>query len=125
VTSTSEENQNTELDLSDYLELFLEEAEMFLATLRHSLIRLTENPEDDRSLREAHRAAHTLAGMASTMRYEDLAALAKTLERRLESELVPPPDQIKVLLAGCDEFERGLQQLGAGNDGCDAKDSQR
>lgn len=105
------QDSSAEIGLSAYKGLFLEEAATFLTTLRESLTRLVRDPEDGSARDEAHRAAHTLKGMASTMRYESLAAIAT----RLESTFAPGShltrDQIDLLLAGCDEFEAGLERL--------------
>ncbi len=105
------QDSSADISLSAYKGLFLEEAATFLTTLRESLARLVRDPDDGKALEEAHRAAHTLKGMASTMRYEGLAALAKRLESLFLSQSLLTRDQIDVLLAGCDEFEAGLERL--------------
>jgi two-component system chemotaxis sensor kinase CheA len=105
------EDQGTRLDLSVYMDLFLDEASTFLAMLRKNLSGLIEDPADPEALSEAHRAAHTLKGMSSTMRYEELAALAESLEGLLQSEAPLPPADIAVLQAGYNEFEVVLERL--------------
>ena len=111
MTSQTEADQAKGLDLSAYTELFLEEARKFLTILRQSLSWLTDHPDDRTARHEAHRAAHTLKGMASTMRYEALAVLAKGLETPFLSDSPLAPDEINVLRAGCEEFEHGLERL--------------
>jgi two-component system chemotaxis sensor kinase CheA len=111
MTPTAEEIPNGDIDLSAYTQLFLEQASSFLNLLRASLSQLQHNPLDDRALREARRATHTLKGMASTMRYDTLAQLAADMERPFLSELPPSSDQIRVVLTSCEEFDAGLQQL--------------
>jgi len=102
---------SADIGLAAYKGLFLEEAATFLTALRENLTRLVGDPDDGRALEEAHRAAHTLKGMASTMRYEGLAALAQRLESPFLPQLPLTREQIDCLLAGCDEFEAGLEQL--------------
>lgn len=111
MTSQEGQNQGIEIDLSVYRELFLEESQQHLGALREYLARLADDATDSTALREARRSAHTLKGMAYTMRYEDLGVLGKKLESQLESHSVLSPDQIKVLFMGCDELEMGLQRL--------------
>lgn len=110
----TEKKQSTEIDLTAYRALFVEESAKYLSALRKNLTRLTDNPADAESAREAHRAAHTLRGMASTMNYMDLAILGKRLESRFDSDELLTSDQINLLLAGCDEFEVGLGRLDSG-----------
>jgi two-component system chemotaxis sensor kinase CheA len=117
MTSQTEEHQEADLDLSAYKPLFLEQASAYLTTLRRSLIQLRDDPANRRSLREAHRATHTLKGMASTMHYESLAALARRLESPFLSELPLTADQISTLLVGCDEFGKDLERLDKEDDG--------
>jgi two-component system chemotaxis sensor kinase CheA len=111
MASQTDPNPGQELDLSAYKALYLEQAATFLANLRKSLNQLKDNPSDKRTLREARRAAHTLKGMSSTMRYETLAALAAELELPFQQESTLTLEQIKVLLAGCDKFEVNLHHL--------------
>jgi chemotaxis protein histidine kinase CheA len=105
------------IDLSAYKALFLDQAWLHLSNLRQNLARLQDDPADEEAQQEAHRAAHTLKGMAATMRYETLAALANNLEHPFVSGAPLALDQIGTLLAGCDEFERGLERLHAQDNG--------
>lgn len=114
--SPTRDNPSASIDLSEYKGLFLEQAELFLVTLRQSLVQLENDPMDEESFREGRRAAHTLKGMAATMHYEDLASLGKRLESEFLHESPLTPQQIKDLLAGCDEFGLGLERLNAGDE---------
>jgi two-component system chemotaxis sensor kinase CheA len=109
--------KRADIDLSVYKGLFLDQAWQHLSNLRQNLARLRDDPSDKEAQYEAHRAAHTLKGMAATMRYETLATLAQNLERPFISGSPLARDQMDTLLIGCDEFERGLEQLGAADDG--------
>ena len=110
MTSGKIADQDPGLDLSAYRELYLDEARKFLTIFRQSLTRLTDHPDDRTAWQEARRAAHTLKGMSSTMHYEALVALAKGLEAPFLSDSPLATDEINSLLAGCEEFEHGLEQ---------------
>jgi len=71
------------MELSVYRELFLEESHRRLAELETALAQLRGGEEDRGVWRAAHRAAHTLKGMAATMQYQDLATLAEEMEALL------------------------------------------
>jgi chemotaxis protein histidine kinase CheA len=109
MTDANTEDHNAELDLGKYRQLFLDEAYGFLALLRRNLTHLLDAPGDKRAKSEARRAAHTLKGMAATMHYEELSALAKSMETQLQQEGHLEPGQIEDLLAGCDQYEVGLE----------------
>lgn len=108
------EDHNVDLDLSNYRQLFLDEAHSFLAILRRNLSQLLEVPDDRQAQREARRAAHTLKGMAATMRYEELAALGKRMEVQLQEDERLAPSQIEELFVDCSQYDNGLKQLAGG-----------
>jgi two-component system chemotaxis sensor kinase CheA len=110
MTDANAEDHYPELDLGKYHQLFLDEACGFLALLRRSLAQLLDAPGDKRAKSEARRAAHTLKGMAATMHYEELSALAKSMENQLQQEGHLEPGQIEHLLARCDQYEEGMEQ---------------
>lgn len=111
----AQESPGSDLNLSVYVALYLEQAWTRLATLRQSLTRLQDDPSDQTALQEAYIAAHTLKGMSSTMQYDTLAALAQAIEDPLSQshkQRVPlAGEQLITLLTGCDEFEAGLDRL--------------
>jgi two-component system chemotaxis sensor kinase CheA len=115
--SQSEDNDQALFDLSVYQALYLTEARKCLVALQQSLAQLDENSNDRTALQDAHRAAHTLKGMSATMRYEVMVAVAETLEEPLRqadrNEQTLAPEQIKALLAQCEDFETGLDRLDA------------
>lgn len=120
MTPQIEEMPLPEFDLSAYKALYLREARSTLTTLQQFLARLRDKPQDFKALQQANRAAHTLKGMSATMRYEALAALARTMEELLfQADQTGQPlnqDQINALLAGCAEFEAGLSRLAASDE---------
>jgi len=68
------------MDMTQYLDVFLEECKEHLGNLNQQLLVLEKNPGDLVALNEIFRAAHTLKGMSSTMGYEDLADLTHHME---------------------------------------------
>ena len=68
------------MDMSQYLNVFLEESKEHIRSLNESLLGLEKNPYDSAGLNEIFRAAHTLKGMSSTMGFNDLADLTHHME---------------------------------------------
>ncbi|MGI5880161.1 MAG: chemotaxis protein CheW [Syntrophomonadaceae bacterium] len=68
------------MDMSQYLDIFLEESKEHLGNLNQKLLDLEKNSRDIAALNEIFRAAHTLKGMSSTMGFEDLADLTHHME---------------------------------------------
>ncbi|MGE5422434.1 MAG: chemotaxis protein CheW [Ignavibacteriales bacterium] len=68
------------MDMSQYLDVFLEESKEHLSNLNAKLLELEKKPNDLASLNEIFRAAHTLKGMSSTMGFEDMADLTHHME---------------------------------------------
>ena len=52
------------MDVSQYLDMFLDETKEHIQNLSDQIMRLEENPEDADTINEIFRAAHTLKGMA-------------------------------------------------------------
>lgn len=71
------------MDMSQYLDVFLEESKEHLRSLNERLLDLEKNPNDSAGLNEIFRAAHTLKGMSSTMGFNDLADLTHHMENLL------------------------------------------
>lgn len=71
------------MDVSQYLDLFLEESMEHLQTLNTGLLNLEKNPERLDLLDEIFRAAHTLKGMSATMGYESITKLTHKMENLL------------------------------------------
>ena len=72
------------IDMSQYKELFVEEAQEHLQGLNQALLQLEKEPSDVEPLNEIFRLAHTIKGMAATMGYDDIALLAHSMEDLLD-----------------------------------------
>ena len=72
------------MELSQYLDIFLEESKEHLETINNQLVELERNPQNIEIVNEIFRSAHTLKGMSATMGYEDLASLTHQMENVLD-----------------------------------------
>ncbi len=68
------------MDVSQYLELFLDETSENLQNLNTQILALEQEPEDEKTINEIFRAAHTLKGMAGTMGYTRMQDLTHDME---------------------------------------------
>ncbi len=73
-----------EMDVSQYKELFITEAQEHLDSLNKFLLQLESDPENIDIVTEIFRSAHTLKGMSATMGYDQLTELAHEMENLLE-----------------------------------------
>lgn len=71
------------MDMSQYLDVFLEESKEHLESLNQRLLDLEKDSSNINALNEIFRAAHTLKGMSSTMGFDDLADLTHHMENVL------------------------------------------
>ena len=68
------------MDVSQYLEIFLDESNEHLQTLSDELMVLEKEPENKDTINEIFRAAHSLKGMAGTMGYKRMQNLTHNME---------------------------------------------
>ncbi|SHF52042.1 chemotaxis protein CheA [Ornithinibacillus halophilus] len=68
------------MEMSQYLDVFIDESTEHLEVLYNQVLELEKNPKDKSIIEEIFRAAHTLKGMSATMGFEDLANLTHQLE---------------------------------------------
>ncbi|QGT99188.1 Signal transduction histidine kinase CheA [Candidatus Syntrophocurvum alkaliphilum] len=71
------------MDMSKYLDVFLEESQEHLQVLNEKLLELEKTKENPSAIDAVFRSAHTLKGMSSTMGFEDLADLTHHMENVL------------------------------------------
>ena len=71
------------MDMSQYLDVFLEESKEHLGSLNQCLLELEKDSGNIDALNEIFRAAHTLKGMSSTMGFDDVADLTHHMENVL------------------------------------------
>lgn len=68
------------MDVSQYLDIFLDESKEHLQNLNTSVLNLEQDPENPETISEIFRAAHTLKGMAGTMGYKRMQTLTHDME---------------------------------------------
>jgi len=73
------------MDMSQYLEIFIEETKEHLQGLNQSLLALEKNPGEIPVLNEIFRVAHTLKGMSGTMGFNRMARLTHDMEDVLQA----------------------------------------
>ena len=68
------------MDVSQYLEIFIDESNEHLQNLNDQLMILEKEPENNDTINEIFRAAHSLKGMAGTMGYKRMQNLTHDME---------------------------------------------
>lgn len=109
------------MSLSEERALFLSESHEYLEMLNRGLLQL-EKGTDAEVVADLFRAAHSLKGMAATLGEQDVVGLTHAMEEffshlRETGEQLAPED-LDVLLAGCDGLETWLaaNERGGGED---------
>ncbi len=96
------------MDVSQYLEIFIDETKEHLQSLNEQLLILEKEPENTETINEIFRAAHSLKGMAGTMGYKTMQELTHKMED-LFSEV--RNGKMKVNANLVDLFFKGLDKL--------------
>lgn len=73
------------METSQYLDLFISEAQDHLQEMNQALLSLEKRPDDLGQLEAFFRAAHTLKSMSATMGFQQMAALAHDMEDLLDA----------------------------------------
>ena len=68
------------MDVSQYLEIFIDETKEHLQNLNTQILELEQDPENENTINEIFRAAHSLKGMAGTMGYKRMQTLTHDME---------------------------------------------
>ncbi|MCR5322896.1 MAG: chemotaxis protein CheA [Lachnospiraceae bacterium] len=96
------------MDVSQYLEIFIEETKEHLQSLNEQLLVLEKEPENKDTINEIFRAAHSLKGMAGTMGYKRMQRLTHDMENVFQEIR---NDKMKVSSTLVDGLFRGLDAL--------------
>ncbi len=109
------------MDMSQYLDVFLEESKEHLENLNQKLLDLEKHPGEGAALNEIFRSAHTLKGMSSTMGFEDLADLTHHMEDVLsdlkEGLLQASTQVVDILFKSFDRIQSIVESIEAGQGG--------
>ncbi len=107
-----------QFDLSEFVDLFIDESRQDLSTLNQGMLTLEHPPGDAESLENVFRAAHTLKGMAATMGYEAIATTSHALEDVLQNARVRPleviPTALPLVFRTIDALESLVDAVAAG-----------
>ena len=97
------------MDVSQYLEIFLDETKEHLQNLNTQILDLEADPENMDTVNEIFRAAHSLKGMAGTMGYKRMQALTHDMENVFSEvrngNIKVQPEMIDVLFRCLDALE--------------------
>ncbi|WP_417900542.1 chemotaxis protein CheA [Bacillus haimaensis] len=109
------------MELSQYLDIFLEESKEHLETINNQLVELERNPQNIEIVNEIFRSAHTLKGMSATMGYEDLASLTHQMENVLDMirnhKLSVSSNLLDVIFRSVEYLEAMVFSIADGGDG--------
>ena len=100
------------IDLSQFYQVFFEEAGENLDTMEQMLLTLDIDNADDETLNAIFRCAHSVKGGAATFGFGDVAELTHQMETLLDKlrrhELAPTAPMVDVLLASGDALKAQL-----------------
>jgi two-component system chemotaxis sensor kinase CheA len=112
------------IDLTQFYQVFFEEAGENLATMEQTLLGLDLTRADDEELNAIFRCAHSVKGGAATFGFADVAELTHQMETLLDKlrrhEIEPQTRMVDVLLAAGDALKAQLaRHQGAGGEAID------
>ena len=100
------------MDLSQYLEIFIDETKEHLQTLNDQVLILEAEPENIDTVNEIFRAAHSLKGMAGTMGFKRMQRLTHDMENVFSEirngKMSVTPDLVDVVFKCLDAIEEYL-----------------
>ncbi|MCM1245679.1 MAG: chemotaxis protein CheA [Roseburia sp.] len=103
------------MDTSQYLELFIDETKEHLQSLNEHILELEKDPENDDTINEIFRAAHTLKGMAGTMGFARMQRLTHDMENVFQEirngNMKANAKLVDILFRGLDALESYLDVI--------------
>ncbi len=100
------------MDLSQYLEMFIDETKEHLQNLNDQVLVLEAEPDNIDTINEIFRAAHSLKGMAGTMGFKRMQRLTHDMENVFskirEGKMSVTPDLVDVVFKCLDAIEEYL-----------------
>ena len=108
----SNNSSSAGIDLSQFYQVFFEEAGENLELMEQKLLELNVDAADDEEMNAIFRCAHSVKGGAATFGFSDVAALTHQMETLLDKlrrhELNPTSAMVDVLLAAGDALKAQL-----------------
>ncbi len=122
--TSTDNSQSAGIDLSQFYQVFFEEAGENLENMEQLLMKLDIEAADDEELNAIFRCAHSIKGEAATFGFSDVAELTHQMETLLDKlrrhELQPTAPMVDVLLSSGDSLKAMLaRHAGAGGDEVD------
>ena len=103
------------MDVSQYLEIFIDETKEHLQSLNEQLLILEKEPENEDTINEIFRAAHSLKGMAGTMGFKRMQKLTHNMENVFSEirngNMKVSSYLVDVLFKGLDALESYLSNI--------------
>lgn len=100
------------MDVSQYLEIFIDETKEHLQSLNEQLLILEKEPDNTDTINEIFRAAHSLKGMAGTMGFKRMQRLTHDMENVFSEirngKMTVKANLVDVLFRGLDALENYL-----------------
>ena len=110
--SNNNSSSSAGIDLSQFYQVFFEEASENLELMEQKLLELNVDAADDEEMNAIFRCAHSVKGGAATFGFSDVAALTHQMETLLDKlrrhELNPTSAMVDVLLAAGDALKAQL-----------------
>ncbi len=108
------------MDVSQYLEVFIDETNEHLQNLNTSILDLEQNPDNMDTVNEIFRAAHSLKGMAGTMGYKRMQDLTHAMENVFskvrDGEIKVNSAMIDTIFQCLDAIQEYLDNIQGGGD---------
>lgn len=110
----------SDFDISQYLGIFLDEAEEQIQILDESIILLEQDKENMELLNKIFRAAHTLKGSSASMGFDKMAhlthAMENVLDRLRHRDLAVSTEIVNLLLEALDNLQLLKNEIVSGQD---------
>lgn len=104
-----------DLDLSQYINLFVEEAKEHLQNMNEALLELEKDKANTSLINELFRVAHTLKGMSGTMGFVNMASLTHEMENVLDGirnkDVELTTDVIDIIFECFDVLDYSVNQI--------------
>ena len=108
------------MDVSQYLEVFIDETNEHLQNLNTQILELEQNPDNMDTVNEIFRAAHSLKGMAGTMGYKRMQDLTHAMENVFskvrDGEIKVNSAMIDTIFQCLDAIQEYLDNIQGGGD---------
>lgn len=104
-----------DLDINQYINIFVEESKEHLQNMNDVLLELEKNPNNHDLINEIFRVAHTLKGMSGTMGFTNMANLTHDMENILQAirnnEIEIADETIDILFECFDALDSSVNHI--------------